>query len=106
MAWLRGLALGLLWAVPTGAAEVGPLLQWTDHATDETEFQVERAPYGGAYGSLATVGPNVTEYRDTAATPGERYCWRVRAANPTGASTYAEPVCARVLIPTETGVTP
>jgi hypothetical protein len=106
MRWAIGLALVHLLVPATWAADVGPLMSWTDNAIDETGFEVERAVYGGSYGQIDTTGANVTSYRDTTPTPGQRYYWRIRAVNASGSSAYSSPTCARVLIPSETEIHP
>jgi hypothetical protein len=107
-AWAGGLGLAawLAGAALAHAADTGPVLQWSDQASDETGFKVERKPYGGAYSEIGTTGANVTTYTDTTATPGSRYCWRVRATNAAGDSAFTNEVCARPVIPTDVGVSP
>lgn len=102
-----GLALLLLgWTAGAWAADTGPQLSWTDTANDETGFEIERAPYGGTFAQVGTVGANVTTWRDTTAAAGVRYCWRVRAVNESGASSYTGAVCLRSLIPSDSSVHP
>ena len=62
-------------------------LTWTDEATNETGFRIERKVGAtGAWTPLATVGANVVSYRDTTATPGASHVYRVQAFNATGAA--------------------
>lgn len=65
-------------------------LTWTDNSTDETGFQVERAPdvagAPGTWTTVGTVGANVTHYADTGLAAATRYWFRVRATNAAGAS--------------------
>ena len=71
-------------------------LAWTDNAGNETGFEIERSTtgIGGAYTPLDTAEANVTAYSDLGLTPEQEYCYRVRATNATGPSTYADPDCA------------
>ncbi len=55
------------------------LLTWTDNATGEDGFSIERKVSGGAYGEITTVGLNVTSFLDTGLTPNTPYSYRVRA---------------------------
>ncbi len=55
------------------------MLTWTDNATGEDGFSIERKVSGGAYGEITTVGPNVTSFLDTGLTPNTPYSYRVRA---------------------------
>jgi titin len=77
-------------------AGVGRLdLTWTDNATDETGFTVERAsgPCAAptsAFSVLAASLPvNTTAYADTNLAPGTTWCYRVRAFNGAGNSAYS-----------------
>jgi plastocyanin len=54
-------------------------LAWTDNATNETGFQVERRTVGGAYEVVATVGPNTTGAPVGGLDPGSFSLFRVRA---------------------------
>lgn len=69
-------------------------LGWTDNASNEAAFEVERAIGSGAFTKLATLATNVTVYEDTTAAPATQYCYRVRSANTAGASAYTATVCA------------
>jgi hypothetical protein len=70
-------------AVPTGltatAAVTGVDLRWADESGDESGFTVERSADGVTYSPVATVGANVTAYRDETAAPGVKYWYRVRS---------------------------
>lgn len=62
-------------------------LTWTDGATNETGFRIERKVGAtGAWAALATVGANVVSYRDATATAGASHVYRVQAFNATGAA--------------------
>ena len=65
-------------------------LSWTDNATDETGFQVERSTtgVGGPYTLIATTAANAVLYDDLNRTTGTEYCYRVRAVSGTAGSAY------------------
>jgi len=83
-------------AAPTNllAAVSGPPLSvdltWTDNASNENGFRVERAPVvggvPGAFAPIGTVGPDVTTYSDTTAAAGTAYAYVVYAYNAYGDS--------------------
>lgn len=67
---------------------------WTDNASDETAFVVERAPdesgSPGTYVELSSaVAADAEQYDDSTATPGTAYWYRVKARNAGGDSTYS-----------------
>jgi fibronectin type 3 domain-containing protein len=65
-------------------------LAWTDNATNETGFRVERAPdvagVAGAYATVVTQGADATSYEDAGLAPGTAYWYRVIAFNGDGDS--------------------
>ena len=71
-------------------------LGWTDNSSNETNFEIERSTTGsgGPFTLLATVSAGTTSYSDAAVSPTNEYCYRVRATNGSGASSYAGPSCA------------
>ncbi len=66
-------------------------LSWVDASANEDVFRVERALGNGTFAEVATLGPNVTVYSDTAVAPGSTYSYRVRASNSGGFSPYSAP---------------
>lgn len=71
-------------AMPAYAGFGRLTLDWQDHATSEVSTRIERkaeACTGSVvpFTEVATVGPNVITYVDTAVTVGSTYCYRVRA---------------------------
>lgn len=63
-------------------------LSWTDNASTETGFEIDRKlGVSGSYSQIDTVGANVTTYTDTSAKINNRpYIYRVRATNGGGDS--------------------
>ena len=77
----------------TGVIQAGPknLLSWTDNATNETGFTIERATNSAFTVGLTTttVGPNITTAAQTGLYRGITYYFRVRAYNGGGSSTWS-----------------
>lgn len=64
-------------------------LKWTDNASNETGYQVERSPNGTTFTKIADLGANATAYQNTGLAPATDYYYRVRAVNAAGASAYS-----------------
>jgi hypothetical protein len=64
-------------------------LAWTDNATNETGFTIERKTGAGSFAALATKGANVSSHSDTTVAPGTNYTYRVRADNASGSSGWS-----------------
>jgi FtsP/CotA-like multicopper oxidase with cupredoxin domain len=69
-------------------------LAWTDNATDETGFLIQRAPYSQrldptAFTTIGTVVPNVWTYSDFTVVPGTGYTYQVMAYNQAGNSSIS-----------------
>ena len=69
-------------------------LAWTDNATDESGFKVERSPDGSAWAEIAQVAANTTAHADTGLAANTTYHYRVRAFNAGGDSGYANSASA------------
>ena len=54
-------------------------LTWTDNATDESGYQVERATGAGSFALLAALGVNATSHTDSTVAATTAYSYRVRA---------------------------
>jgi uncharacterized protein (TIGR02145 family) len=68
-------------------------LSWTDNATNETGFKIERKQTGGQYSNVGTVNTDITVYSDNNLTVGETYTYRVYSFNKSGNSaTYSNEV--------------
>ena len=70
-------------------------ISWTDNATDETGFKIERSDRNNAnFVQIATVGANVTSFSDTGLKKNTTYYYRVRATNANGDSAYSNEASA------------
>lgn len=67
-------------------------LTWTDNASNEDGFQVERSTDGATFVALESTGPDVTTYSDFGAEAGTTLHYRVAAFNAAGSSTPAAPM--------------
>lgn len=78
---------GNLTATPVSSTQIQ--LNWTDYASNESQFQVERSPTGSSYASIGSVGANIKTLTDSGLAVGSTYWYRVRAVNAAGASGYS-----------------
>ncbi len=70
-------------------------MQWTDNATDEDAYYVERSPVNNqSYQQIATLAPNIFAYYDAGLTSGSTYFYRVRAGRGGSFSTYSNEIVA------------
>ncbi len=76
-------------------------LRWTDTATNETGFRVERKTTPASpWTTIATLAANTTTYRDTTATSSASYLYRVQAFNATSVSgQFSNEAAAETLAP-------
>lgn len=65
------------------------LLTWTDTASNETAFRIERRTLAGVYEEIGTVGANTSSFLAGGVTSGIFYVFRVRAQNNVGNSAYS-----------------
>ena len=72
-------------------------LSWTDNATDETSFNIERSLDGATFSILASVGADVISYSDIGLSPDTTYWYRANAENSGGTSGWSNPVSATTL---------
>ena len=79
--------------IPAVAVAGQNVLTWTDNASNEQNFNIERkaeACAGGvAFTPLATVGLDIVTFTDTAVSEGATYCYRVSASNAAGTSAFS-----------------
>lgn len=86
-------APSVLTATPyTSRVELG----WTDNATNETAFVVERRSGSSGFTSIATLAANATSRTDTNVMGGVTYVYRVKATNAAGSSAYSPEASATV----------
>lgn len=82
----------------TGVIQAGPknLLSWTDNATNETGFLIQRSVNGAPETLLTTMNANnktgKVSFLDSNVTPGNTYAYRVASINSSGTSTYTNTV--------------
>jgi hypothetical protein len=82
----------VVWQREAGAAQL--LLHWSDNSTNENGFEIERRTTTSAFTKIASVGSNVNTYADLGLANATMYCYRVRAFNSNGTSSYSSEVCA------------
>jgi titin len=70
-------------------------LAWSDNATNEQGFKIERSDNGANFFQIATVAANVTTYSNTGLQSNRRYYYRVRAYNSAGNSAYSNTANAK-----------
>jgi len=74
-------------------------LDWVDNAGGTANFVVERKMGStGTYARIATTGIGVTTYTDSAVVAGITYCYRVKASNALGESSYSNEACKSVAV--------
>ncbi|HDQ71335.1 MAG TPA: hypothetical protein ENN19_04465, partial [Chloroflexi bacterium] len=74
-------------------------LGWTDNASGEDSFEIQRKTGAGAFATVATVGANVTSYNDTGLTPETTYTYRVRALRGGSSSAWSNETSATTQAP-------
>jgi hypothetical protein len=82
-------------------------LAWTDNASNEDGFKIERCQGAGcsSFAEIGTVGANVTTFPSTGLTASTSYSYRVRAYNAGGNSAYSNTASATTLGgPSNTGL--
>jgi predicted esterase len=67
-------------------------LHWQDRASNETGYEIYRAPAGGNYTLLTTTASNVNSYTDNNLPADRSYYYLVRALNGAAASSYSNAV--------------
>lgn len=74
-------------------------LAWTETATDEDSFLIERSADGTNFVQILSRPPNATNATDSALTPDTTYIYRLRAHNAVGYSAYTDFVSATTFPP-------
>ena len=97
--FLVGLFILAACAFPTNV-EAGTLtLNWNDNSSNEAGFKIERkAGTAGTFAEIATVAANTTIFVDPSLAEGQEFCYRVRAYNDGGDSTYTNEDCATTTV--------
>lgn len=82
---------------PASSSEIR--LRWTDRASNETAFEIERFAFGfpGGFTRIALVGANSTTFLDGGFAPDDSALYRIRAVNAGGASPYSNEAAGRTL---------
>ena len=74
-------------------------LVWSDNASNETGFRIERSQDGTSFTEINTVAANATTYADTGLSASTQYWYRVRAYNGSGPSGYTNTAAATTQAP-------
>lgn len=76
-------------------------LAWTDNASDENGFLIERCTGVGctSFAQIASVAANAVAYQDDGVTPGNDYVYRIRAFNAVVSNTYSGTATANTRAP-------
>jgi hypothetical protein len=80
-------------AAPTGLTATASAtnwieLAWTDNASNETGYVVDRSPDSNAWSQIVLTAANATNYTDTGLVTNTLYYYRVAATNAGGLSAY------------------
>ncbi|MFM9837590.1 MAG: choice-of-anchor I family protein [Cyclobacteriaceae bacterium] len=74
--------------VTASTSQVAATLAWTDNATNETGFEIQRSLNSSSgFAAIGTVSSNTTTYVDNTVSVGTTYFYKVRAFNDFGFST-------------------
>ena len=84
----------------TAASATQINLSWTNNATNQTGFKVERSPDNVTFTQIGTTGATTTTYSDSPLAPLTTYYYRVRATNGAGDSAYSNVANATTLADT------
>ncbi|MBD3235818.1 MAG: SUMF1/EgtB/PvdO family nonheme iron enzyme [Candidatus Eisenbacteria bacterium] len=77
---------GPTWAYLSSTSSNALTVRWTDNATNEIAYIVQRSRSAdGGFSDLATLDPNSDRYTDETVTAGERYYYRIFSVNSLGA---------------------
>ncbi len=70
-------------------------LKWTDAASNEQGFYVERSLNGTSWSRIATLAANATSYASSGLTANTTYYYRLQSFNAAGVSAYSNTASAR-----------
>jgi fibronectin type 3 domain-containing protein len=86
------------------ATSTSVTLAWTDNATNESSYRVERSANGGSFLLWIVLPSNSTRYVDTSVAAGATYAYRIVASNSSGNAAASN--VASVVIPGTTPLAP
>jgi hypothetical protein len=75
-------------------------LSWTNNATNNTGFVVERETGSSGFVQIATVMPDITTYYDTSVSGNNTYVYRVAAFDGDGFSSYSNTATVSIVVTT------
>lgn len=70
-------------------------LSWKDNSSNEGGFEIQRKKAGGTFSTIASVGGDVTSYKDKNVSGETTYYYQVRAYNAGGNSAFSNTACAK-----------
>lgn len=85
------LAAGINSSSPTSSL----LISWSDNASNESGYYVERSTDGRSFTQVAQLGINAASWADSGLNSGAAYYYRVRAFNSSGTSAYSNVASAQ-----------
>ena len=86
--------------IATGVSESAIDLSWTDNASDETGYKVQRsANESSGWSDIATLGANAETYSDAGLPQGSKYYYRTYAFHSTDQSDFSNVDSASTMIP-------
>ena len=93
---------GIIPAAPTnlrvtGRTRTSISLAWTDNATNELGFYIQRRNGTGVWVIIVTLPANRTTYTNTGLTPNRSYLYRIAAYNADGTTAYTNAVTGTTL---------
>ncbi len=86
--------------VPECATAAQLTLTWSDNASNETSYRIERKIGSGSYSEIAVLPVDTETYTDINLAGSTNYCYRVRALNAAGSSGYSNEACRTTSIST------
>ncbi len=72
-------------------------ISWTDNATDETAFELERSADGITFVKITDIGPDVEYFQNIGLAATTKYWYRILAKNSAGKSAYSNIASATTL---------
>lgn len=90
-------APGSLMATASNSSAIA--LAWTDNATDEVGYKVQRSYDGANWNEIASLSQNAAGYADSGLSAGQPYFYRIYAYNSMGNSAYSNTASATPVAP-------